>query len=147
MGAVVPAPTRHPEEVRALAMEALSALRALKASPALAPSAPGTADFVVLVVDSADPEPALPDLRDRAAAAVGVSGSASDGRAAVLAARKRLRAAGAALGARELLLAPSDFGVTGLESDGHRERLQDLLQALLQDASRLRLKREGWEEP
>jgi hypothetical protein len=51
------------------------------------------------------------------------------------------------LGARELVFSPEQFGVLGLESDGARERLEILLRALVLDAERLRLRREGWEEP
>lgn len=137
------------EHAEVLAREAGSILRALHA-PA---DAPGTAeaDYVVLLVpEGIDPREAkLPDLKDRAATALALARGESDAEARVtlLAARKHLRGHGATLGARELVFRPGDFGFLGLESDARRERLEVLLQALVLDAERLRLKREGWEEP
>ncbi|HEX2021619.1 MAG TPA: hypothetical protein VHH36_02845 [Candidatus Thermoplasmatota archaeon] len=146
-GVVVPLASRHGEQARALAMEAMSALRALRAEPALAGAVPGDADFVLLVLSDDPPPVSIPDLAGRAAAAVAVADPVAEGRVAVASARRRLRGAGAALGARELVLSPSEFGVLGLESDNQRDRLHELVQALLHDADRLRLKREGWEDP
>lgn len=148
-GVVTALPLAHRDAVAALEREALSILRALDAPGTPDPRVPGDADYVVLIVEenSADRASSLPDLRDRAATVVGVASDAPAGRAAIARARKLLRGAGAALGARELLLRPEDFGYLGLESDGLRERLEILLRALVNDAERLRLRREGWEEP
>lgn len=145
-GCIVPAGPRHKEASRALAGEATSILRALDAP---SDAALAEADYVLLLVESAGDVPVLelPDLTTRAAAAVGLAEDAGEGRVAVLAARKRLRAQGATLGSRELVFTPSQFGYLGLESDGARERLEILLRALVLDAERLRLRREGWEEP
>jgi hypothetical protein len=136
------------------ASEALPTLRREAAAILTALNAPADAalkdaDYALLLVDGeADPR-ALPlgDLKDRAGSAVAVAQDAVGGRAAVALARKHLRAHGAALGARELVFSPEQFGVLGLESDGARERLEILLRALVLDAERLRLRREGWEEP
>ncbi|HWH07794.1 MAG TPA: hypothetical protein VNX21_01255 [Candidatus Thermoplasmatota archaeon] len=127
-----------------LAREAQSILRALDApADADAPAA----DYVLLLVEPGGADAELPDLKDRAASAVAVAEDAAEGRVAVVAARKRLRAMGATLGSRELVFSPAQFGYLGLESDSARERLEILLRALVLDAERLRLKREGWEEP
>lgn len=147
LGFIVAAPKRHAEQVGALARESLSALRALKADAVEAPRASPEADFVVLVVEPSAPLPEMPDLKDRAAVALAVAEDEAEGRVAVTAARKHLRNAGAALGARQLVLTPSHFGFMGLESDNAREKLHILLQTLVLDAERLRLRREGWEEP
>lgn len=146
-GVVVAHPHAHREAVLALQQEALSTLRALDAPGETAASAPEEADYVLFIVEEEGADPKLPDLRDRAASVIGVAADAPAGRAAIARTRKHLRAAGAALGARELLLRPDDFGYLGLESDGLRERLEILLRALANDAERLRLRREGWEEP
>ena len=153
LGCVLTRTQRHAEQADALAKETLSTLRALKADPvAVGPQENGAAvlreaDFVALIVEPGATLPELPDLKDRAAVAVAVAEDEREGRVAIHAARKALRAAGAALGPRQLVIAPSAFGFLGLESDSVRERLHILLQALLVDAERLRLKREGWEEP
>lgn len=136
-------------ELPALQKECISMLRALQIEAASSTAIPPDADFVLVLLDEkaeAD-RIALPDLKDRAASAVAVSEDAAEARVRLAHTRKRLRAYGAALGARELVFAPSDFGYLGLESDGRRERLEELLRALAYDAERLRLKREGWEEP
>lgn len=147
-GVLLPLAAKHPDLLDALARDALSALRALKAETTLAREAPSDVDFVVLLVEPGARLPEdLPDLKDRAASAIGLAEDAAEGRVAVTAARKRLRAANATLGARELVFLPSQLGVIGIESDTVRERLHILLQALVLDAHRLRLKREGWEEP
>ncbi len=147
-GAFVLAGHRHAVSMAALAKECSGMLRALRAETG---APPAEADFLVLLVEEGkDPrDAALPDLKDRAAAALGFSHGESDAeaRAVVAAARRHLRAHGASLGARELVFRPGDFGHLGLESDGLRERLEVLLRALVLDAERLRLKREGWEEP
>lgn len=137
---------RHPEAVAHLAKEAQAILRAL--------DAPADADVretdyvLVLVEDSTDPAKLdLPDLKDRVGSAIAVAEDAAEGRVAVFAMRKHLRSRGAALGSRELVYAPAQFGYLGLESDGARERLEILLRGLVVDAERYRLKREGWEEP
>ncbi|MEA3198633.1 MAG: hypothetical protein QOE90_61 [Thermoplasmata archaeon] len=146
-GAIVVAGKGSPH-ADALAKEAASILRALRAP---ADAEPREADYLVLLVAEDTDLRALdlPDLKDRAATALGLASGESDAeaRAVVAAARKQLRAQGASLGARELVFRPSDFGYLGLESDGRCERLEVLLQALALDAERLRLKREGWEEP
>lgn len=145
-GCIVPTGQRHKDASRALAGEAASILRALDApSDAALPEA----DYVLVLVESAEDVPTLvlPDLTTRAGAAVGLAEDVGEGRIAVVAARKRLRQQGATLGSRELVFAPSQFGYLGLESDGARERLEILLRALVLDAERLRLRREGWEEP
>ena len=146
-GVIVLVPPTDKGELATLAKEAASILRALHA-PADAPDAPGADYVLVLVEEGRDAEEAaLPELKGRAASAVGLAKDATEGRAAVALARKRLRARGASLGARELVFSPEQFGYLGLESDGARERLEILLRALALDAERLRLKREGWEEP
>lgn len=147
-GAVTALSLAHRDAVAALEREALSILRGLDAPGSSEARVPGDADYVMLIVEEESPElRALPDLRDRAATVVGVASDAPAGRAAIARARKLLRGAGAVLGARELLLRPEDFGYLGIESDGLRERLEILLRALVNDAERLRLRREGWEEP
>lgn len=124
-------------------------IRALDGESSLARAMPPESDFLLLIVEADFDAHALelPDLKDRAASVLGVSDDAPACRAAIARARKLLRAKGAALGARELVFAPSDFGVMGLESDGLREKLEILLRTLVLDAERLRLRREGWEEP
>ncbi|HUR68709.1 MAG TPA: hypothetical protein VM370_05635 [Candidatus Thermoplasmatota archaeon] len=148
-GAIVTVGRARAAPLAALAKEATAILKALSAEATARPSAGATEDFVLLLVDEGtDPESIeLPDLKDRAASALAIAEDAPLGRAAVARARRRLRAAGATLGARELVLAPSSFGHLGLESDGLREKLEILLRALVVDAERLRLRREGWEEP
>lgn len=148
-GIVVALPAQHREQLDALAKDALSILRALNAPGANAPDVPPTTDYLVLLIeaDSALGKLALPDMRDRAATVIAVGERSPETRAAIADARKRLRGAGATLGARELVFAPSDFGYLGLESDGLREKLEEILSALAPEAERLRLKREGWEEP
>lgn len=148
-GAIVTHGQQHGPLLAALAKEAASILKALRAPAEAGPVAAPEADFVVLLVDeSADPrEVKLPDLKDRAGTALAIAADVGAGRAVVLAARKHLRAHGAALGSRELVLNPNEFGYLGLESDTTREKLEILLRALVNDAERLRLKREGWEEP
>lgn len=131
----------------AFVKEIASILRALKADVAVTAEVPAEADFVALVVEPEAALPAFPDLKDRAATAVALSEDEGAGRLAVHHARKALRAAGAVLHARELVLSPKQFGYLGLESDTLRERLQILLETLVLDAERLRLRREGWEEP
>ena len=145
-GVVLVEPAAASGPLPALAREAASILRAMDA-PAEVPLA--EADYVIILLgESADVDAlALPDLADRAGTAVAVTRDASDGRAVVALARKRLRRRGATLGARELVFSPDQFGHLGLESDGARERFEILLRALVNDAERLRLKREGWEEP
>lgn len=131
----------------ALQKEAASILRAID-GPADAETL-AEADYVLALVqvgvDAAGLE--VPDLKDRAGSVIGLGGDAADARAAVLAARKHLRARGATLTHRELVFSPAQFGYLGLESDGARERLEILLRGLIVDAEALRLKREGWEEP
>lgn len=148
-GALIIAGAKRSAELSQLAKEAVSILRALRAPADVVERAPPETDFVMLLVDEATDARAvaLPDLKDRAGSAMAVAEDAAEGRVAVAAARKHLRAHGAALGARELVFAPSQFGYLGLESDGARERLEILLRALVVDAERLRLRREGWEEP
>lgn len=145
-GALVVLPPTDAGHLPALAKETASILRALRAEAA-APL--DEADFVVLLVaPGADPRAfVLPELKDRAGSAIAIAEDASEGRVAVALARKHLRSHGAVLGARELVFTPEQFGYLGLESDGARERLEILLRALVLDAERLRLKREGWEEP
>lgn len=145
-GVILLVPQRAEGPVPALAQEARAILRALNA-PADAEA--DKADYVLAVVTQ-DVEPAAfpeADLKERAASVVAVAEDAAEGRVAIVAARKRLRAMGAHLGSRELVFAPSQFGYLGLESDGARERLEILLRGLVVDAERLRLRREGWEDP
>ena len=148
-GVVVARPVRHTDAVSALAKETLSILKAVDTDARIEDAVPPDADFVVLLVeDESDAgAPPLPDLKDRAATVAAVAEDVPLGRASVGRFRKRLRNAGASLGARELVLQPGDFGYLGLESDGLREKLEILVRALVVDAERLRLKREGWEEP
>lgn len=148
-GVLVAHPRRHAPQLQALAKESISILRALRAEARLAERVPGDADFALLLVEP-ETSPAdipLPDLKDRAGSVLGVGEPAAEARVAVAQARKHLRASQAALGARELVFSPADFGYLGLESDGLREKLEILLRALVLDAERLRLRREGWEEP
>lgn len=147
LGFVVTTRGKNGPTMDALAKETMSILRALKAEVAAAAEVPGEADFVALLVEPDAPLPAFPNLKDRAATALGISEDEGAGRLAVHQARKALRAAGAVLHARELVLSPAQFGYLGLESDTLRERLQILLETLVLDAERLRLRREGWEEP
>lgn len=148
-GAIVVLDGERSAELAMLAKETASILRALNAPGEVSTHIGAEVDFVVLLVpqglDANKVE--LPDLKDRAGSAISVAEDATEGRVAVASARKRLRAQGASLGARELVFAPSQFGYLGLESDSARERLEILLRALVLDAERLRLKREGWEEP
>lgn len=137
------------EPLAQLAREALSILKAIKLDARQDVAVAPEDDFVLLLVSATSPVDAveLPPLAQRAGAAVGVATDPAEGRASVARARKRLRGQGATLGPRELVLSPSDFGYLGLESDGLRERLQILLQGLANDAEKLRLRREGWEDP
>lgn len=148
-GVLVALHTAQREPASALAKESASILRALQAPAEETSSVPAETDYVIVLVGpDSDPETlALPDLRDRAATAVALGPRAPETRATLATVRKRLRSAGAVLGARELVLLPEDFGYLGLESDGLREKLEELLRALVADAERLRLKREGWEDP
>lgn len=137
------------EPLAQLARESLSILKAIRLEARQDAIARPEDDFVLLLVSPGSDVDAiaLPPLAERAGAAVAVASDVAEGRAVVARARKRLRAQGAALGPRELVLSPGDFGYLGLESDGLRERLQVLLQGLANDAERLRLRREGWEDP
>lgn len=148
-GIIVALPATRATELGALAKEAQSILKALKASVEVRADVPPEADMVLLLVEPASDVDALalPDLKNRAAVVAGVGEDASACRVAIARARKALRAKGAALGARELVFAPEQFGYLGLESDGLREKLEILLQTLVVDGERLRLRREGWEEP
>lgn len=148
-GVVVAIPVARGPLLASLAKESLSILTALDAPSTQSDAVPGDADLVlVLVEERSDVEAlALPDLKDRAAVVAAVGEDAPLCRVAIARARKRLRARGAVLGARELVFAPSQFGYLGLESDGLREKLEILLRALVADGERLRLRREGWEEP
>lgn len=151
-GVIVSLPSRNGASLATLAKEAASMLRALRAEArieAALPEATAELDFVLVLVEaSADPKAlALPDLKDRAAVALGFAPEATEGRVAVAQARKHLRNHGASLGARELVFLPEHFGHMGMESDAMREKLEILLRTLVVDAERLRLRREGWEEP
>lgn len=148
-GVIVALPQSHRDALATLEREALSILRAIDAEGRTAPEVPSDADFALLLLGSSSPvdKLALPDLKDRAASVVAVGDDEPECRLAITRARKLLRAHGATLGPRELVLRPRDFGILGLESDGLREKLEILLRALVNDAERLRLKREGWEEP
>lgn len=148
-GVVVPLGARHQATLSTLAREVSSMLRALRAEAGPAAAVAPGADLVVLLVEQGD-DPrrlALPDLKDRAAAALGFGEDAAEGRVAVAQARKHLRAHGATLGPRELVFGPEHFGPMGMESDAMREKLEILLRTLVLDAERLRLRREGWEDP
>lgn len=148
-GTVLVAARQHKEPLAALQRETFSILKAVKAEARPAQAVEGTEDFVVLLIEDgwdAKRLP-LPDLKDRMGAVVAVAQDAAEGRLAVTRARRHLRDHGASLGARELVLSPEAFGYLGLESDGLREKLEILLQTLVLDAERLRLRREGWEEP
>lgn len=148
-GVVVAVATRSHATLVVLGREVASMLRALRAEAKLQDDVPPEADFVVVLAEEAsDPKAlSLPELKDRAASALGFAQDAAEGRVAVAQARKHLRAHGAALGSRELVFGPEHFGPMGMESDAMRERLEILLRALVLDAERLRLRREGWEEP
>lgn len=147
-GVVVTPPGARRPELPALAKECASILRALDAESALASAVPPEADFVLLLLDEAGAGALpLPELSNRAGSAIAVAAEPGEARVQLAAARKALRLKGAALGARELVFSPADFGYLGLETDNRRERLEILLRALVLDAERLRLRREGWEEP
>jgi len=148
-GVVVPLAVARKPLLLALAKESLSILKALDATAEERAEVPADADIVLLLVEeTSDLEAlAIPDLKDRAAVVAAVGDDARACRITIARARKRLRAQGAALGARELVFSPEQFGFLGLESDGLREKLEILLRALVADGERLRLRREGWEEP
>lgn len=148
-GVVVALPERHREPIAMLEKESLSILRAVDAAAERASSVPADADLVLLVIEADGPAEKipLPDLKDRAASVIAVGEDEPACRGAIARARRHLRAHGAALGARELVLHPKEFGILGLESDGLREKLEILLRTLVNDGERLRLRREGWEEP
>ena len=148
-GVVVALPVSRGPLLAALAKESLSILKALDAPSEEKPDVAPDADMVLLLVEEqSDVERlALPDLKDRAAVVAAVGEDAPSCRVAIARARKHLRARGAVLGARELVFSPEQFGYLGLESDGLREKLEILLHALVADGERLRLRREGWEEP
>lgn len=148
-GVVIVVGTDEREPLAHLAREAIGTLKALRCEARRGDQATDADDFVLLLVaPDGDPDAlGLPTLTDRAGAACCVHPFEPEGRALVARARKALRRQGAALGPRELVLSPQAFGYMGLESDGLRERLQVLLQGLANDAERLRLRREGWEEP
>lgn len=139
-------PERAEGALAQLARETASILRALDAPADLALPA---SDYVVLLMgqgqDAAKLD--LPDLKGRVGSVLALAEDAAEGRASIFAARKHLRARGAALGSKELVFAPSQFGVLGLESDGARERLEILLKGVVVDAEAHRLRREGWEDP
>lgn len=148
-GVIVPLATEHGDRLSQLAREMTGILRAIRGDARVAAAVPPEADFVLLLVD-ADAEPervALPDMKDRVGASVAFAEREGEGRLANHRARKHLRRHGAALGPRELVFVPADLGYLGIEKDSLRERLEELLQALVLDAERLRLRREGWEEP
>ena len=147
-GVVVALPTHHGEPLAMLRREALSIMRALDTEAEPADKVSAEADFCVLLIEADTAgDLQLPDLKDRAGTVVAVGDDEPACRLAITRARRELRAHGATLGARELVLRPDAFGVLGLESDGLREKLEILLRALASDAERLRLRREGWEEP
>ena len=148
-GVVVTLSTQRGEALAMLAKESIAILKALRAEATLTQDAPAEADFVLVLVDEASPVErlALPPLKDRAGIVAGVAQDVPACRAVIARARKRLRAHDATLGARELVFSPDDFGYLGLETDNLREKLEVLLTALVNDAERLRLRREGWEEP
>lgn len=140
---------RHPDLLSVLAREAAGILRALQTEAQKADRVPAEADFVLLLVEE-ETDPSLvplPDLKDRAGSALALATEASEGRVALSKARRHLRAHGASLGSREMVFSPDQFGPMGMESDAQRERLEILLRTLAHDAERLRLRREGWEEP
>lgn len=148
-GVIVPVGRGNAAILSELGREVASILRALRADAQARPAVPAEADFVVVLVEeAADPKAlALPDLKDRAACALAYAQDAAEGRVAVSQARKHLRAHGATLGSRELVFGPEHFGPLGMESDAMREKLEILLRTLVLDAERLRLRREGWEDP
>lgn len=148
-GIIVRLSEAYDEELRVLGKEAMAMLRALKAEARIASDADEPADFVLVLAEPRAQVDTFPlgSMADRVGAAIAVAEDEREGRVINAAARKRLRAAGAVLGPRELVFSPSDFGYLGLESDTLRERLEILLHTLVLDAERLRLKREGWEEP
>lgn len=148
-GVIVPVAARHQPTLSVLAREVASMLRSLRAEARPEAAVPGDADFVVVLAEEGT-EPAglaLPDLKDRAGCALGFAEDGAEGRVAVAQARRHLRAHGATLGSRELVFSPEHFGPMGMESDSMRERLEILLRTLVLDAERLRLRREGWEDP
>lgn len=150
-GVIVVLAGSRAETLTVLGKESASILRALRtqAEVLAEPCVPTETDFVLLLVDETSDVDTLrlPDLKDRAAVVAGVSDDIARCRALIARARRRLRDQGAALGARELVFSPTDFGYLGLESDGLREKLEILLTALVTDGERLKLRREGWEEP
>lgn len=143
-GIVLLAPMDAKGPLLQLAKEAASILRAVQAPSDVDLD---KADYVLVVASQGASLPDLPELKDRAASAIAVAEDEAEGRVTLHATRKRLRTAGATLGHRELVFLPEQFGHLGLESDSARERLEILLRALALDAERLRLKREGWEDP
>lgn len=146
-GVIVTLPRVHADKLDALAKEALVIIRAIHAEASPAVHVEPDADFALLLLEADSAPPHLPDLKDRAGSVIAIGDDAPACRAAIARARKELRAHGATLGARELVFAPADFGYLGLESDGLREKLEILLRTLILDGERLRLRREGWEEP
>lgn len=148
-GVLVPLSLKRGALLVVLGKEVASILRALQAEARVQGDVPGEADFVVVLAEAGgDPRAlVLPDLKDRAGCALGLADDAGEGRIAVNEARKHLRAHGAVLGSRELVFGPEHFGAMGMESDAMREKLEILLRALVLDAERLRLRREGWEDP
>lgn len=148
-GVLVSLPVRNPAILATLAKEVGAILRALRAEAAPQADVPPETDFVVLLAEeTADAKAlALPDLKDRAATALAYASEAAEGRVVLSQARRHLRAHGAVLGSRELVFTADHFGHMGMESDAMREKLEILLRALVLDAERLRLRREGWEEP
>lgn len=148
-GVIVPLAAEHGETLAILSREMVSILRAFRGEARVAAAVPPDADFVLVLVEG-EAEPStlqLPDLKDRVGSSVAFADRAAEGRAANARARKHLRRQGAALGPRELVFSPKDLGYMGLEDEQMRERLEELLQTLVLDAERFRLKREGWEEP
>lgn len=148
-GVIVILGERQRAHTAALAKESASILKAFQTTSSIATSVPPEADFALLLVDEAADLDALtlPPMKDRAGIVAGVGEDAALVRASIARARRKLRLAGATLGARELALSPEHFDPLGLASDGLREKLEILLRSLVNDAERLRLRREGWEEP
>ncbi len=148
-GVIVPVAVAHAESLAVIGREMSAILRALKAEVRVGASVPADADFVVLLTEGEAPVEGveLPEFKDRVGSAIAFAETESEGRVANVRARKHLRSVGATLGPRQMAFYPKDLGYLGIESDGLRERLEELLQTLVLDAERLRLKREGWEEP
>lgn len=141
------------EAARHAAEEGASFLRRPRRTVTLAQDVPAAdpPDGLLLVLaqgaDASRVGAFAPALKGRAVALAAVADEPPEGAALAQRARKALRAAGALVVERQVVLPRAAFGVYGLESEPLRERLEGVAALLDHEADRLLAKREGWLEP